>query len=83
MKGMVPPDPETDVSGEVYAVVRTRRKGRGRFAAGCVETMSSMASAVAASDPVHGRHAARLVGPSKSSEGQYVYYLAEWIEPPK
>lgn len=83
MKGMVPPDPETDVSGEVYAVVRTHQKSRGRFAAGCVETKSSRQAALAASDPVGGCHAARLVGPSKSSEGQYVYYLAEWIEAPQ
>jgi hypothetical protein len=35
----------------------------------------------AAVDPSRNRHAARVLGPSKSSEGQYLYYLVEWLGP--
>ena len=79
MRGIVPPDPETSVSTECFAVIFTPRKNRKRFPAGCVEVYDSQASALAAADPDNKRHAARVVGPSKSSEGQYIYYLLGWL----
>ncbi len=80
LKGMVPPDPETEVSQVRYAVVYAPRRGRKRFPAGCVEIHPDPASAVAAADPAGKRYAARVVGPSKSSEGLYVYYLDQWLD---
>jgi hypothetical protein len=79
MRGMVPPDPETNVSDAVYAVVHVPRRSRKRFPAGCVEVKASRAEAVSAADPAGRRFAARVAGPSKSSEGQYIYYLLEWL----
>lgn len=79
LRGIVPPDPETGVSQERFAVIFTPRKSRKRFPAGCVEVFDDLADAVAASDPDNKRHAARVVGPSKSSEGQFIYYLLHWI----
>jgi len=76
---MVPPDPQTGVSQERYAVIFTPRKDRKRFPAGCVEIFDTLEAALAASDPDNKRHAARVVGPSKSSEGQYIYYLLMWL----
>lgn len=79
LRGIVPPDPETGVSQVRYAVIFTPRQNRKRYPAGCVEIFESMEAAVAAAEPANKRHAARVVGPSKSSEGQFIYYLVEWL----
>lgn len=80
MRGMVPPDPETTVSNIEYAVVYVPRRSRNRFAAGCVDIRASAAEAIDDADPDNKRYAARVSGPSKSSEGQYIYYLLEWLD---
>jgi hypothetical protein len=79
LKGMVPPDPQTGVSQVRFAVIFTPRPSRKRYPAGCVEIFETEAAAIEAADPDSKRHAARVVGPSKSSEGQYIYYLVEWL----
>ncbi len=79
LKGMVPPDPETDVSKVVYAVIRTSRRNRKRFPAGCVTPVETAEQAVARAATSANLHPAQVVGPSKSSEGQYIYYLVEWL----
>jgi hypothetical protein len=79
LRGIVPPDPETGVSQERFAVIFTPRKNRKRFPAGCVEVFRSRDEALAAADSDHKRHAAHVVGPSKSSEGQFIYYLLDWL----
>ncbi len=80
LRGQVPPDPETDVSGLRYAVVYAPRRRRKRFPDGCVELQIDREAALAAADPARRRYAARLLGPSKSSEGQSIWYLDTWIE---
>ncbi|WJW76862.1 hypothetical protein QVG61_13070 [Thiohalobacter sp. IOR34] len=80
MKGFVPPDPETRVSELRYAVVYVPRRSRKRFPASCVQLMASAEAARQAADPEARRYAAQVIGPSKSSEGQYLYYLAEWLD---
>ena len=79
LRGIVPPDPETSVSLERFAVIFTPRQNRKRYPAGCVEIYESREAALAAADAASKRHAARVVGPSKSSEGQFIYYLIEWL----
>ncbi len=79
LRGMVPPDPQTSVSTECYAVIFTPRTDRKRYPAGCVDVFETREAAVAAADPENKRHAAAVVGPSKSSEGQYIYYLLGWL----
>jgi hypothetical protein len=81
MRGFVPLDPEATVSDLRVAVVLARSRSRKRFPAACVEVVDSPAAALAAADPAQHRYAARVIGPSKSSEGQYLYYLVEWLEP--
>ncbi|MCK4704884.1 MAG: hypothetical protein KAT90_05355 [Gammaproteobacteria bacterium] len=63
-----------------FAVVYVPRRSRNGFAAGGVVIMSSAAAAVDAADPENKRYAARVSGPSKSSEGQAIYYLLEWLQ---
>ncbi len=79
MRGYVPPDPETEVSTYQYAVVYVPRRSRNRFAANCVTIKDSLEEAQQTADPDNKYYAARVMGPSKSSEGQYLYYLAEWL----
>ena len=80
MRGMVPPDPQTHVSEVRYAVVYAPRRTRNRVPAGCVEVMETLDAALAAADPAQHRHAAQVHGPSKSSEGQYLYYVLAWYD---
>lgn len=79
MRGSVPLDPEGGVASVHCAVVYVPRRSRNRFAASCVTVMPSEDEARASADPEQKRFAARVSGPSKSSEGQYLYYLVEWL----
>ncbi len=79
MHGFVPPDPDTDVSSISYALVYAPRMKRPRFSANCVRVMSCKQEALAEHCAEQDWHAARVLGPSKSSEGQYIYYLVEWL----
>lgn len=79
MQSPIQPDSETSVSQVHSAVVYVPRRSRNRFSANCVELFQSEAEALAAAKPENKRYAARVVGPSKSSEGQYLYYLLEWL----
>ncbi len=80
MRGFVPPDPETSVSGTHYAVIQAPNRTRRRFSAGIVRIVEDSEAAIRqAKAEAHG-HAAQVLGPSKSSEGQYLYYLVEWLD---
>lgn len=79
MRGMVPPDPETNVSSIHYAVVYVPKRNRKRFAANCVSVKETKEESLADADPENNYYAAMVIGPSKSSEGQYLYYLSEWL----
>ncbi len=79
MKGIVPPDPETNVSQVRFAVVYTKRQSRKRFPAGCVQIMASEKDAIMTADDRKNYYPAHVAGPSKSSEGQFIYYLVRWI----
>ena len=80
MKGMVPPDKGSKVSQQRYAVVYVPRRNRKRFSAGAVEICTDEAQAINTADPDRHRYAAVVHGPSKSSEGQLLYYLIEWLD---
>ncbi len=73
------PDPESPALQQVCAVVYVPYKTRGRFHANVVTVHPDEASARAAADPERHLFAARVHGPSVSSEGQRMYYLVCWI----
>ena len=62
-----------------YAVVHTKRRGRGRFPEGCVTLFDDPDQARAAADPDQHRYAAVVHGPTPSSEGLRLYYLIQWL----
>ena len=89
MRGYVPPDPEGGVSEIQYAVVyepkrdsekqkRSKRDNK-RFSANCVEIKPCEKDALDEADIAAHLHPAKVLGPSKSSEGQFIYYLVEWL----
>ena len=80
MRGFVPVDPETEVSQERFAVIYTPRTSRKRYPAGCVNIVEDAESAIEMAKDQDKSYAARVIGPSKSSEGQYIYYLVNWLE---
>ena len=79
MRGFVPPDPETEISAERYAVVYVPKRSRNRFPAPCVDIVGSEEEAIKSGDEANKKYPARVIGPSKSSEGQYIYYLVQWL----
>lgn len=79
MKGFVPIDSAGGVSDIRFAVIYLPGRNRKRFTAGCVTVVESKEEAMQSEDPSGNMYAASVIGPSKSSEGQYVYYLAEWL----
>jgi hypothetical protein len=54
-------------------------RNRKRFPDNCVTAYPDEAAALAAANPDAGYHAAIASGPSRSSEGFYLYYLLRWL----
>ena len=86
MRGMVPIDPQTTVSQVQFALVYVPNKNKSdqkrrnkRFPASCVEVKASKEIAIEEAQQNDKKYAAIVVGPSKSSEGQFIYYLQEWL----
>jgi len=79
MKHFVPLDPDSGVSQEHWAVIYVPGRSRNRFPASCVSTCASQQEALQQSSPEQRRFAAKIIGPSKSSEGQSIYYLMHWL----
>lgn len=72
-------DSESEVVGEHYAVVYAPRRQRGRFPENCVQIVESAAAAIGLSNEDAKEYAAKVVGPSRSSEGVKLYYLERWL----
>lgn len=79
MRKFVPLDPESRVSKEHWAVVYVPRRSRNRFSANCIQTHATQEQALQAAMPDMNHFAAKVIGPSKSSEGQSIYYLLHWL----
>ncbi|MFO7602973.1 MAG: hypothetical protein R6X06_04060 [Gammaproteobacteria bacterium] len=75
-------DPEATVIGEQFAVVKAGRRKRERVPESVVEVVASQALALERARPEQQLLAARVLGPSRSSEGLRVYYIIEWLHPP-
>ncbi len=73
-------DPDSSIVEERFAIVFAPRRNRGRFPEASVEIVDSEAAAREGASPGNNRFAARLVGPSRSSEGLRLYYLEAWLE---
>ena len=76
----IPIDPDSDVVEEHYAVIYAPRRHRDRFPENCVEVVGSEEQARVKADPDKKSYAAKVVGPSRSSEGFRLFYLEKWLD---
>ena len=72
-------DPDSKIADEHYAVVYAPRRARDRVPEANVHIVESQAAALAGADPAKKLHAARVVGPARSSEGLRVFYIVRWL----
>ena len=72
-------DPESTSLQERFALIKTPRKTRKRYPAGCVDILDSEEAAKALADDTRNLHPAVVYGPSVSSESQRIYYLVRWL----
>jgi hypothetical protein len=73
-------DPESRSLEERFALIKTPRKNRPRYPEACVTPCADEEAARAGADADRKLHAAVVYGPSKSSEGQRIYYLVRWLD---
>lgn len=79
MKGITV-DGESSVVQLKFAVIYAPKRSRGRFAENCVFIVETELDAIDEANPEKHLYAAKVIGPSKSSEGQRIYYLDDWID---
>ena len=79
MKGITV-DGESSVVQYKFAVIYAPKRSRGRFAENCVFVVETELDAIDEANPDKHLYAAKVIGPSKSSEGQRIYYLDDWID---
>jgi len=72
-------DDQSDLVQEHFAVIYAPGKSRDRFPENCVLIHESAESALQAADAEKNLFAARVVGPSRSSEGLMLFYLERWL----
>jgi hypothetical protein len=63
-----------------FATVYTPSRKRPRFPANCVFIAESEQEALRQADATKHLYPAFVIGPSRSSEGQQLYYLINWLE---
>jgi len=76
----IPIDPDTDMVEEHFAVVYAPRRHRDRFPENCVEIVESEQDARDKAGLKDKSYAAKVVGPSRSSEGFRLFYLEQWLD---
>ena len=79
MKGITV-DGESSVVQHKFAVIYAPKRSRGRFSENCVFVVETELDAIDEANPEKHLYAAKVIGPSKSSEGQRIYYLDAWID---
>jgi hypothetical protein len=73
-------DPESKSLDERFALIKSPRRNRSRYPEACVTPVADEQQARARALPERNLHAALVYGPSKSSEGQRIYYLVRWLD---
>jgi len=79
MKGITV-DGQSSVVQIKFAVVYAPKRSRGRFSENCVFICESELDAIEEANIEKHLFAAKVIGPSKSSEGQRIYYLDTWLD---
>jgi hypothetical protein len=72
--------PHSSIVRHCYATIYTPSQRRKRFPENCVTVLPSAEEAIAAARQGDDLHPAKVMGPSRSSEGFRLYYLIEWLD---
>ena len=72
-------DSQSNVVAEHYAIIYTAKRNRKRFPANCVTIVDSAEQATERESSADKLFSAKVIGPSRSSEGLQLYYLVEWL----
>lgn len=73
-------DPGAQLVSEHFALIYSPQRKRNRFPENCVQVMASAEAVCSGADATKNLYPARVLGPSRSSEGFYLYYLVDWLE---
>ena len=73
-------DPDSALVKPCYAVIYTPSRRRKRFPENCVTPVESAEQAITQAAGNKDSHPARVMGPSRSSEGFRLYYLLDWLD---
>ena len=73
-------DAENSIVKRCFATIYTPSRRRKRFPENCVKVVDSAEAAITAAAREKDTHPARVMGPSRSSEGFRLYYLIEWLD---
>lgn len=73
-------DPGAQLVGEHFALIYSPQRKRNRFPENCVQLMASEEEACRAANADGNLFPARVLGPSRSSEGFNLFYLVDWLE---
>jgi hypothetical protein len=73
-------DPDAKLADEHFALVYAPKRARDRVPEGSVRLVASEAEARTGAEPAKNLHAARVLGPARSSEGLRVYYIIRWLD---
>lgn len=73
-------DPGAQLVEEHFALIYAPGRRRNRFPENCVQIVASEEQARARADFEKGLLPARVLGPSRSSEGFRLYYLVNWLD---
>ena len=73
-------DPDSTLVQSCYAVIYTPSRRRKRFPENCVEPVENAETAIERAAGQSDHHPARVLGPSRSSEGFRLYYLIDWLD---
>jgi hypothetical protein len=65
---------------EHFAVIYTPKRQRTRFPVNCVQVVDSEQNAIKTAADKNHFYPAKVVGPSRSSEGFRLYYLLRWLD---
>ncbi|OQW93110.1 MAG: hypothetical protein BWK79_12895 [Beggiatoa sp. IS2] len=71
---------ESELVKECFAVIYTPKRQRNRFPENCVQIVTSEQEALKMANIAQKRYPAKVVGPSRSSEGLKLYYLVGWLD---
>lgn len=72
-------DADSSLVKEHYAVIYAPSRKRKRFPENCVTLHESEEDAIQSAKDEKNNHPAKVLGPSRSSEGLRLYYLVEWL----